>query len=40
MIDIPKNVCSFYEFHRARELIDIGVRRTEAALAQWAAADA
>jgi NTE family protein len=40
MIEIPKNVCSFYEFHRARELIDLGARRAEAALAEWAAADA
>lgn len=24
IIEIPRNVCSFYEFHRARELIDTG----------------
>ncbi len=28
IIDIPRNVCSFYEFHRASELIEIGRRRT------------
>lgn len=31
VIDIPRNVCSFYEFHRARELIEIGRRRTSKA---------
>lgn len=30
VIDIPRNACSFYEFHRARELIDVGWRRAEA----------
>ena len=40
MIDIPKNVCSFYEFHRARELIALGAGCAEQALAQLAAADA
>lgn len=40
MIEVPKNVCSFYEFHRARELIALGARRAEEALAQVAAADA
>jgi len=32
VIDIPKNACAFYEFHRAQELIDIGHRRAEQAL--------
>jgi len=32
VIDIPKNACAFYEFHRAGELIDIGRRRAEQAL--------
>lgn len=27
VIDIPRNACGFYEFHRARELIDIGYRK-------------
>jgi len=27
VIDIPRNVCGFYEFHRAQELIDIGYRK-------------
>lgn len=32
IIDIPRNVCSFYEFHRAGELIEIGRHRTIQAL--------
>lgn len=31
-IEIPHNVCTFFEFHRAAELIEFGYRRTEAAL--------
>lgn len=27
VIEVPRNVCSFYEFYRARELIEIGRRR-------------
>jgi NTE family protein len=37
VIDIPKNACNFYEFHRAGELIALGKRRTEAALSQYMA---
>jgi len=40
VIEIPRNVCNFYEFHRARELIEIGRHRTEAALAHYASLDA
>lgn len=32
VIDVPRNACNFYEFHRAEELIEIGRRRTLAAL--------
>ena len=32
VIEVPRNACSFYEFHRAKELIKIGRQRTEAAL--------
>lgn len=32
VIEIPKNVCSIYEFERARELIEIGRQETEAVL--------
>ncbi len=32
VIDIPRNACAFYEFHRARELIDIGRERAIEAL--------
>lgn len=33
IIDVPANVCAFYEFHRARELIDIGREKANEALA-------
>ena len=32
VIEIPRNVCSFYEFHRAREMIEIGYQKTDEAL--------
>ena len=32
VIEIPRNVCSFFEFHRAQELIDVGRREAERAL--------
>ena len=32
IIEIPRNLSTFFEFHRARELIDFGYRRTVAAL--------
>jgi NTE family protein len=31
-VQLPENLCTFLEFHRARELIETGYRRTEAAL--------
>jgi NTE family protein len=40
MIDIPRDACNFYEFHRAREMIELGRRQTEAALARFAKRDA
>jgi len=33
LIEIPKNACTIYEFDRARELIEIGRRKAEQALA-------
>jgi NTE family protein len=33
-IEIPGNVCAFHEFHRARELIEIGRARAAEALAR------
>ena len=36
IIEIPRDVCNFYEFHRAQEMIDIGRKRTEAILAHYA----
>lgn len=35
IIAIPRNVCAFYEFHRAEEIIEIGRQRTREALRQW-----
>ena len=35
IISIPRNVCAFYEFHRAEEVIELGRRRTREALAHW-----
>jgi NTE family protein len=32
IIDIPRNLCTFFEFDRAAELIEFGYRRTEEAL--------
>ena len=32
VINVPRNVCDAHEFHRARELIDIGYRLAEAAI--------
>lgn len=37
LIDIPRNACAFYEFHRAQELIELGRIRTRRALASWQA---
>jgi NTE family protein len=34
VIEIPRNICTFFEFHRAAELIELGYRRTEEALAK------
>ena len=35
LIRIPRNVCAFYEFHRAEEVIELGRQRTREALAHW-----
>jgi len=32
VIEIPRNVCSFYEFYRAREVISIGRQKADEAL--------
>ena len=32
VIEIPRNVCNFYEFYRAREMIEIGYQKTEETL--------
>jgi NTE family protein len=32
IVGIPRNLCTVFEFHRARELIDFGYQRTEQAL--------
>lgn len=35
VIDIPRDACNFFEFHRAQELIDIGRERTRRVLAHY-----
>jgi NTE family protein len=35
VIDIPRDACNFFEFHRAQELIDIGRERTRSVLTQY-----
>lgn len=35
VINIPRNVCTFYEFHRAQELIGIGRHRAEVMLTEY-----
>jgi NTE family protein len=35
IISIPRNVCAFYEFHRAEEVIELGRQRTREALRHW-----
>lgn len=32
VIEIPRDACTFFEFHRAREMADLGYRKTVAAL--------
>lgn len=36
VVEIPRNACNFYEFHRSREMIEIGRQKTEAALSRYA----
>ena len=31
-VEMPRNLCTFFEFHRARELIDFGYKRVADAL--------
>jgi len=35
LVEIPRNLCTFFEFHRASELIDFGYRRTEETLERY-----
>jgi NTE family protein len=35
LITIPRNAATFYDFHRAEQLIEIGRQRTREALARW-----
>jgi len=35
MIQVPRNQCAFYEFHRANELVQLGRERAESALAAY-----
>lgn len=34
IVEIPRNLCTLFEFHRARELIEFGYERTERTLAR------
>jgi NTE family protein len=35
LITIPRNVCMFYDFHRAESVIEWGRKRTREALDRW-----
>jgi NTE family protein len=35
LITIPRNICTFYDFHRAERAIEFGRQRTREALARW-----
>ena len=35
IVRVPRNVCAFYEFHRADELIELGRKYTREALRHW-----
>ena len=35
VISMPSNICSFFDFHRAEELIQFGYERTTEALAHY-----
>jgi NTE family protein len=35
VIRIPRNLCGFFEFHRARELIDFGYQRAQQAMKDY-----
>jgi NTE family protein len=35
VVEIPRNICSWFEFDRAEELIDFGYARAEDALQQY-----
>ena len=35
IVRVPRNVCAFYEFHRADEVIELGRARTREALRHW-----
>ena len=35
LVEVPRNLCTFFEFHRASELIDYGYRRTEETLERY-----
>jgi len=35
LVEVPRNLCTFFEFHRASELVEFGYRRTEETLARY-----
>lgn len=35
LVEVPRNLCAFFDFHRAEELVEFGYRRTEETLARY-----
>ena len=35
IISVPRDVCAFYEFHRAAEVIELGREQARKALLDW-----
>lgn len=35
LVEVPSNLCTFFEFHRASELVEFGYRRTEETLERY-----
>jgi len=35
LVEVPRNLCTFFEFHRAEELVEFGYRRTEETLERY-----
>ena len=35
LVEVPRNLCAFFDFHKAEELVEFGYRRTEETLARY-----